>query len=365
MIPLVDLAPQHAAIADEVARGWARVVEKGAFILGAEVARFEGAYAGFVGTRHCIGVANGTDALELALRAMGIGAGDEVILPTNSFVATAEAVRRAGATPVLTDVHPDTYLVSPEQVAERMRPRTRAIVAVHLYGQVAPVEAILPLVRDDLALLEDAAQAHGATRNGVAAGCFGLAAATSFYPGKNLGAYGDAGAVLTDSAVIDDAVRRLRDHGSTAKYHHEDLGFNSRLDALQAVVLLAKLRHLDAWNEERRRVAARYDMLLSDLEEVTRPHVLPGNDHVWHLYVVRVPGREEVVAKLNEAGIGAGIHYPVPIHLQGAFRDLGHRRGDFPVAERAAQEILSLPIYPGINEAQQERVVDELRKAIR
>lgn len=364
-IPLVDLRLQHLAIAQQVEEGWAGVLERSSFVLGEEVARFEEAFAAYCGVGECVGVANGTDALELVLRAVGLGARDEVILPTNSFVATAEAVRRAGAKPVLVDVDPRTYLIDPECVAERLGAHTRAIIPVHLYGQVAPVSALHDMIGDRVSLVEDAAQAQGATHNGVSAGALGFAAATSFYPGKNLGAYGDAGAVLTSVPHLADTVRQASNHGSASKYEHPVLGFNSRLDTLQAVVLLAKLAHLSGWNEQRREAAARYDELLADLNEVVPPSVLPGNEHVWHLYVVRVPRRDEIMRRLGAAGIHAGIHYPVPIHLLGGFADLGHRRGDFPNAERAAEEILSLPMYPGITEPQQERVVAELRRALR
>ena len=364
-IPLVDLAAAHTAIAAEVAAGWERVVARSAYVLGAEVAEFEAAFAGFSGVAHCIGVANGTDALELALRALRIGAGDEVIVPANTFVATALAVARAGATPVLVDVDPDTLLVDPGAVEAAVSTRTRVVMPVHLFGQVAPMEALEPVAAAAGAdIVEDAAQAHGATRHGAGAGTFGVAAATSFYPGKNLGAYGDGGAVLTSSDEVADRVRALRNYGSDRKYHHPQAGFNSRLDTLQAVVLSAKLARLAAGNAARRAAAARYDDLLDDLEEVTRPVTLPGNEHVFHLYVTRVPRRDEVLAHLGRAGIGAGVHYPVPVHLQGAMAPLGYKRGAFPVTEAAADEILSLPLFPEITPAQQERVVDELRKAL-
>ncbi len=352
-------------IADEVARGFARVIERTAFVLGAEVAEFEAAFARFSGVAHCVGVANGTDALELALRAGGVGPGDEVILPANTFVATALAVTRAGATPALVDCDPVHLLIDPAAVGARLGPRTRALLPVHLYGQMAPLEQLQAIARRaGLVLVEDAAQAQGATRHGIGAGALGLAAGTSFYPGKNLGAYGDAGAVLTASAEVAGSVRALRNYGSEIKYSHAERGFNSRLDTLQAVVLLAKLPHLAAWNGARREGAQRYDELLAELPRVTRPATLPGNEHVWHLYVVRVPGRDRVLERFAVAGISAGIHYPTPIHLLGAFAHLGHRRGDFPVAERAADEVLSLPLFPGITAAQQERVVDELRRAL-
>jgi dTDP-4-amino-4,6-dideoxygalactose transaminase len=361
-IPLVDLRAQHRAIADEVQLGFARVFERTAFILGDEVAAFEAAFARFSDIEHCIGVANGTDALELALRAAGVGGGDEVIVPTNSFIASALAVARAGATPVLADCDPVHHLISPEDVTRRLGPRTKAIIPVHLYGQMAPVELLG--APPGVLVIEDAAQAHGARRHGRVAGSVGLVAATSFYPGKNLGAYGDGGAVLTSSDTIAARVRALRNYGSEVKYDHSELGFNSRLDTLQAVVLSAKLARLAEWNAARQRAAERYDALFADVAGVTRPATLPGNEHVWHLYVIRVPRRDAVLRALNAAAIGAGVHYPVSIHLQGAFRHLGHRRGDFPAAEAAAAEILSLPIYPEITPSQQERVVAAVRAAL-
>jgi dTDP-4-amino-4,6-dideoxygalactose transaminase len=364
-VPLVDLKRQHEEVAADIERGFARVCADTAFVLGAEVDAFEREFARFSGVAHCVGVANGTDALELALRALDVSPGDEVILPTNSFIATALAVVRAGATPVLVDCDPVHLLVDPAAVRAALGPRTRVVMPVHLYGQIAPMEELAALARGAGAVLvEDAAQAQGATRHGTGAGGFGAAAGTSFYPGKNLGAYGDAGAVLTRSAEIDARVRALRNYGSTVKYHHPERGFNSRLDALQAVVLRAKLARLAAWNADRRAAAARYDALLADVDGVARPATLPGNEHVWHLYVVRVARRDRVLERLNAVGIGAGIHYPLPIHLHGAFEHLGHRAGAFPVAEAAAAEVLSLPIFPGVTAAEQERVVDALRAAL-
>lgn len=365
MIPLVDLGRQHEEIADEVRAGWDRVVGRAAFVLGDEVRAFEAAFASFAGVRDCVGVGSGTDAIELALRACGVGPGDEVVVPANTFAATALAVVRCGARPVLVDIEPDSYLVDADRVRERLGPRTRAIVPVHLYGQLARLEALVELAAEaGLAVVEDAAQCHGARRHGRHAGHLGAAAATSFYPSKNLGAYGDAGAVLTRSDDLARRLRALRNWGGDSKYEHRETGFNSRLDTLQAVVLHAKLRRLERWNEDRRAAAARYGERLAELPEVTPPTVLDGNEHVWHLYVIRVPDRDAVVAALNADGIGAGIHYPVPIHLQGAFADLGHREGDFPAAEATARSIVSLPIYPGITEAQQECVVDSLRRAL-
>ena len=365
-VPFVDLAAQHGEVAAEVAAGFERVMATTSFVLGEEVAAFEAEFATFSGAPHCVALANGTDALELALRALGVGAGDEVVLPANSFIATAEAVVRAGATPVLVDCDPVHHLIDVAGAADRVGPRTRAIIPVHLYGQQAPVEELAPVTAAaGAALLEDAAQAQGATRHGRPIGSLADAAATSFYPGKNLGAYGDGGAVVTGSEPVARQVRLLGNHGSTTKYRHDHVGFNSRLDTLQAVVLSAKLRRLAAWNAARRRAAQRYDDLLASLEGIAVPATLPGNEHVFHLFVVRVAeDRDGVVRRLAEAGVGAGVHYPVPIHLQGAFRHLGHATGDFPAAEKAAGEVLSLPMFPHITPVQQERVASALRAAL-
>ena len=365
-IPLVDLSLQHAEVAEEVEEGFAQVLSAGDFIGGKAVSAFEQEYADFIGARSCIGVGNGTDAIEMALRAAGVGHGDEVVVPANTFIATAEAVVRTGARPVFVDVDDHALLIDPTAVERALTERTRAVVPVDLYGQVAPFELLPAVVADrGITVVEDGAQSQGATRHGRSAGTFGDIAATSFYPGKNLGAYGDAGAVLTDDDTLAERVRLLGAHGSPAKYQHTQFGFNSRLDTLQAVVLRAKLRRLCEWNEQRRRAATAYDELLADVHEVRTPATLPGNEHVWHLYVVRVARRDEVLRQLQAEGIGAGVHYPVPVHLTPAMADLASAQGTFPVAERAAREILSLPMFPGITRAQQERVVDVLLSAVR
>lgn len=363
-VPLVDLRSQHLEIAAALAPRLARIFERGNFILGEEVAEFERAFAEFSGSAHCVGVANGTDALELALRAVDIGPGDEVVLPANTFIATALAVMRAGATPVLVDCDDDYGLLDVAAAAAAVTSRTRAWLPVHLYGQIAPMEAIAR-VAGNLHVIADAAQAQGARRHGQPIGSYGVMAATSFYPGKNLGAYGDAGAVLTSSAALADRMRALRNYGSTVKYHHPEVGFNSRLDTLQAVVLLEKLARLNRWNEARRVAATRYDALLASVDDVRLPRTADGNEHVFHLYVIRIPRRDDVLSRLQRAGVGAGIHYPVPVHLQGACASLGYRRGAFPHAEAQAETMLSLPLYPQITEAQQAFVVTELVKALR
>jgi dTDP-4-amino-4,6-dideoxygalactose transaminase len=364
-IPLVDLRQAHAEVADEIDKSLRSVIEATSFINGPDVAAFEDEYAEFGGIAHCVGVANGTDAIELALRAVRVPAGGHVILPANTFVATAEAVVRAGGRPVLADVDPDCLLMDPSSLAEALGPDSAAVIPVHLYGQMAPMGAICELAgRYQAVVVEDAAQAQGALQLGRAPGSLGIAAATSFYPGKNLGAYGDAGAVLTESAEVASNVRLLRDHGSASKYEHVGLGFNSRLDSLQAAVLRVKLRRLADWNERRRRAAALYDELLAGIDGLILPKQAVGNDHVWHLYVIRVPRRDEVFSLLQELGIQAGIHYPVPLHLQPAFRHLGYRPGDFPVTEAAAASIISLPLHPHITPGQQDRVAEAIRKAM-
>jgi len=365
-IPLVDLAAQHAEVADEVNAGLAEVFESTAFVGGPAVNQFERAYAEFIGVAHCVGVGNGTDGLELALRAVGVRPGGEVIMPANTFIATAEAASRIGAVPVLVDVDSDYLLIDPSKVAAAMTRRTQAIVPVHLFGQTAFVEQLQTLaIEAGVPIVEDAAQAHGARRHDRSAGSLGLVAATSFYPGKNLGAAGDAGAVTTDDPDIATWVRLLGSHGSPSKYVHQIVGVNSRLDTVQAVVLRAKLARLAKWNELRREAAARYAELLADLPRVRVPASAPGNEDVWHLYVVRTPERDRVLARLNEAGVGAGIHYPTPIHLTPAYTHLGLSAGSFPEAEQAASEILSLPLYPHLTFEQQEYVADSLAAAVR
>jgi dTDP-4-amino-4,6-dideoxygalactose transaminase len=368
-IPLVDLAAAHAEVAAEVEAGMARVLAACAFVGGPDVGHFEREFAKFSGVAHCVGVANGTDAIELALRALGLPAGGGVVMPANTFVATAEAVVRAGGRPVFADVDEEFLLLDPQRAAQALAGpvEVAALVPVHLNGQLAPMGALAALAQArDVFLVEDAAQCQGATQDGRGPGSWGPngIAGTSFYPGKNLGAYGDAGAVLTGDATHDLVLRELRDHGSSRKYTHTRLGFNSRLDTIQAVVLRAKLRRLADWNHARRAAAARYDALLADVDGVRLPRTAPGNTHVWHLYAVRVPERDKVLALLNEAGVGAGVHYPVPVHLQPAFRELGYAKGDFPVTERAAEEILTLPLFPQLTAAQQERVARTLTEAL-
>ncbi|MCW2540873.1 MAG: erythromycin biosynthesis sensory transduction protein eryC1 [Frankiales bacterium] len=362
-IPLVDLGLQHRRVADEVREGFDRVLANTSFILGPEAETFERAYAEYCGVAHCVGVGNGTDAIELALRACDIGPGDEVIAPANTFVATAGAIARTGATLKLVDCD-ENFLIDANQIGAAITARTKAIVPVHLYGQLAPVAAVRAAAPDTV-IIEDAAQSQGAKQGGARSGSLGLVAATSFYPGKNLGAYGDAGGVTTSDDHIHERLLRLRNHGGIRKYEHLEVGVNSRLDGLQGVVLAAKLKVLDDWNAERRAAAANYAELIGANDDVRLPQEVPGNEHVWHLYVVRVPRRDAVLSSLNAAGIGAGIHYPAPVHQLPAFAHLGYGAGSFPISESLAGEILSLPIFPGITNAQQERVVHELVTALK
>jgi len=362
----VDLAAQHAEVSAEVLDAMDRVMHDCSFIGGAEVQAFEDAWARYCGLAHMVGVSSGTDALELALRAIGVGSGDEVVVPVNSFIASAGAVARIGARPIFIDCDPTHFLIDPTQLASVITRRTRVVMPVHLYGQIAPMDELTAAVSTTgVLLLEDAAQAHGASQTGRRAGSWGIAATYSFYPGKNLGAYGDAGAVGTNSEQIAESIEALRNHGSRARYEHPMMGFNCRLDTLQAVVLNAKLARLDQWNSTRRLAASRYDRMLADVPAVVRPSQRHGNEHVWHLYVVRVPERDRVLSALNASGIPAAIHYPTPLHLTGAFADLNYGPGDFPVAEKAAGEILSLPMHPHLSETQQERVVEALAATLR
>ncbi len=364
-IPLVDLGWQHQVIQPRLFDRLSAIMDDTAFIRGPAVADFEDAFARFIGVEHCVGVGNGTDAIELALRALGVGPGDEVIVPAHTFIASVLGVSRAGARPVLVDCDEENMLIDPARVEDAMTARTRALLPVHLYGNVAPMGTLTELAcNHGLFVVEDAAQAHGATLAGARAGSFGACGCFSFYPGKNLGAYGDAGGVVAHEDATAERLRVLGNVGSESKYRHPVQGMNSRLDSLQAAVLALKLEYLERWNDMRRQAAGRYGEMLAGLDQVTLPAAAPGVDPVWHLYVIRVPDRDAVLARLHEKGIFAGVHYPIPVHLQGAYDEAGYRPGDFPVAERAARTVLSLPIYPGISPEQQERVVEGLRSAL-
>ena len=363
-IPLVDLKAQYQALKPDIDAAIARVIENTSFILGPEVRAFEDAFAAYCHAQHAVGVSSGTAAIELVLRALGIGPGDEVITTPFTFIATAEAISMAGATPVFADVDPLTFNLNPDQAETAITPRTRAILPVHLYGQPAAMDRLAPVARRyDLVLIEDAAQAHGAALHGRRAGSLGHAACFSFYPGKNLGCYGDGGAVVTDDPSLAGRVRKLRDHGRSSKYVHDELGFGQRLDALQAAILSAKLPYLNEANQARRRLARRYGELLADTDLVL-PAEPPGVQAVFHLYVVRTSRRDEIVATLRSQGIEAGVHYPLPLHLQPAYGFLGYTRGSFPVAEAAAEQVLSLPLFPEMTIEQQDCVVQVIKHAI-
>lgn len=363
-VPFVDLKEQYNAIRDELEPALHEVFRDSAFILGKYVARFEQEFSAYCNVRHAIGVNSGTDAITLTLKALGLGPGDEVITAANTFVATVEAISHAGCKPVLVDVLPDTYNMDPNKLEEKITQKTKAIIPVHLYGQPADLDAIIQIARRyNLFVIEDAAQAHGALYKGRRVGSLGNAACFSFYPSKNLGAYGDGGAVVTNDETLALKIRQLRDHGSIQKYQHELIGYNSRLDALQAVALSIKLKHLDQWNAMRQRNAHWYTELLSKIPGIAAPKALQDAQHVYHLYVIRLErgDRNRLQEHLKAHGVETGIHYPQPVHLTKAFAYLGYREGDFPVAEQCARSILSLPMYPELRAEQIEYVASEVR----
>jgi dTDP-4-amino-4,6-dideoxygalactose transaminase len=360
-VPFVDLAAQYETIAAEINESTSKVIREGDFILGRDVRLFEEEFAAFCGAQYGVGVDSGTSALELVLRAYDIGPGDEVITAANSFIATALAISNAGATPVLVDVDPTTYLIDVTSIENAITPQTKAIIPVHLYGQPAPMDLIQRLGgKHGLVVIEDACQAHGALYRGKRAGSLGHAAAFSFYPGKNLGAYGDGGMIVTNDSNIAKRVEMLRNYGQKEKYHHLFRGYNRRLDTLQAAVLRVKLRYLDSWNTARRHNAELYGRCLGGIP-VALPACATGTQSVWHLYVIRTEHRDMLREHLVSQGINASVHYPIPIHLQPAYQDLGYKRGDFPVTESHAERILSLPMYAELRADQIECVAHEIR----
>lgn len=363
MIPFVDLKAQYQSIKGEVDAAIQRVLDNTSFILGREVEAFEEAFAGYVGARFCVGVSNGTAAVQLAVMACGIGAGDEVIVPANTFFASAEGVSTAGASPVFVDADPISYAIDVAKIEAAITERTRAIMPVHLYGQSADLDPILELAkRHNLFVIEDAAQAHGALYKERRVGSFGHAASFSFYPGKNLGAYGEGGAVMTNDEEVARRLRLLRDHGSERKYHHDIIGYNFRLEGIQGAVLSVKLKHLDGWNDLRREHAVLYDELLHE-SGLALPREMDYARHIYHLYVVQAAERDALQKSLTAAGVQTGIHYPIPIHLQPAYAFLGHREGDFPEAERQARSVLSLPMFPELTREQIEQVAQAIHAA--
>jgi len=364
-VPFVDLTRQCSSIRPELDSAIARILDQGTFSAGPSVAAFEAEFARYCGVRHCVAVNSGTSALHLALIAAGVRPGDEVITVPFTFIATAWAISYVGAKPVFVDIEPDTCTMDAEKIERAIGPKTRAILPVHLYGQTANLGPMVELCkRYELALIEDAAQAHGAEYKHLRAGSFGHIGCFSFYPTKNLGACGEAGAITTNDEAMARRLRHLRDHAQIVKYTHEELGYNYRMDEMQGAVLEVKLRHLDQWNVARAQIAQRYKANLSQTP-VSLPLEAPERRHVWHLFVVRSSRREQLLHRLSHAGIGTGLHYPVPLHLQPAYADLGHRPGDFPVAERVAGECLSLPMFPGLTESEIDRVCDVMGSALR
>ncbi|MCX5845246.1 MAG: DegT/DnrJ/EryC1/StrS family aminotransferase [Deltaproteobacteria bacterium] len=368
-VPFLDLKAQYKTIKNEIHEAINEVMENTAFAGGPFVAKFEQEFATFCNCKHAIGVGNGTDALWLSLIALGIGPGDEVITVPNTFIATAEAITYCGAQPVFVDIDPKTYNMDPNKLEDCLKkrlsptltPRPKAIIPVHLFGQPADMDPIMSIARKHgLYVIEDACQAHGAEYKGNKAGSIGNTGCFSFYPGKNLGAYGEAGAVVTNDDSLAEKMRIFRDHGQAKKYYHSMIGWNARMDGIQGAVLSVKLKYLPKWNEARRKHAQEYDKLLSPLHGIIKPHVADYAKHVYHIYAVRIKERDRLMTSLSEKGISCGIHYPVPIHLQDAYRFLGLGQGSFPVAEKCASEFVSLPMYPELTSDQVTYVVNTL-----
>lgn len=365
-VPFLDLTTQYSAIKQEIDFAMQDVCSRASFILGPQVEQFEQDFANFVGSRYSVGLASGTDALRLAFEALSIGPGDEVIVPANTFVATAIGVMEAGARPVLVDIDPKTFLMDYSKLEEVRTDRTKAICPVHLYGRACDMDQVMSFAEKyNLAVVEDTAQAHGAKWGGKCTGTFGQIGCFSFYPGKNLGAYGDAGGLVTSNEQLFRQVRKLRNYGSEIKYQHPEKGMNSRLDSIQACVLSIKLKHLAEWNRKRWEAAQRYSALLSqNSADLVLPDLCSSDEHVFHLYVVQVNDRDKVVKGLAERGVSTVVHYPVPFHLQGGYTHLGYREGDFPVSEKMSQRILSLPLFPEITSEQIEYVSSTLLQVL-
>ena len=364
-VPFLDLKSHHLPMMTEINLAIQEVIESSAFAGGPFVAAFEQDFAAYCGVPYALGVGSGTEALWLSLLACGVGPGDEVITVPSTFMATAEAITYCGARPVFVDVDERTYTIDPEGLPGALTKKTKAIIPVHLFGQPADMDPIVEFARKcGLCVIEDACQAHGAEYKGRRVGTLGDTACFSFYPGKNLGAFGEAGAIVTVSAELQDRIRILRDHGQVRKYFHSFVGWNCRMDGIQGAVLRIKLRHLEAGNQRRRAHAAHYDAALNQVGGLLTPVQASWARHVYHVYAIRVSNRDEVIKCLADRGIGTGIHYPVPVHLQEAYRSLGYKRGDFPVAERCAAQFVSLPMYPELTEAHLETVIDGVRDAV-
>ena len=361
-VPFLELRQQYRSIKDEVNAGVQQVMDSCRFVLGENVNSFEKEFASFCGTEYAVGVANGTDALCLALLACGIGKGDEVITVPNTFIATTEAISQTGAEIVFLDVDPQTYNIDVSQIEEEINERTRAILPVHLFGQSADMNPIMKIARKyNLKVIEDACQAHGAEYKGKKVGSIGDAGCFSFYPSKNLGAFGDGGMVVSNGNEIAQKIKMLRDHGQIKKYEHLVEGYNSRLDEIQAAILRVKLKRLDEQNKLRRKNASIYNELLKDVDGVVTPFEAEYGKHVYHLYVIRIDRRDELQEYLKSKGIGTGLHYPIPLHLQKAYEYLGYKEGDFPVAEECTKQILSLPMFPELTQEEIEKVVSEIK----
>lgn len=365
-IPFLDLKAQYQSLSGEITEALQQVLDSTAFSGGSFVARFEEQFASFCQTRHAIGVGSGTEALWLALLALGVGPGDEVITVPNTFIATAEAISLCGATPVFVDVDEQSYTMNPALLPAAITSRTKAIIPVHLYGQMADMDPILDIAaQHKIFVIEDACQAHGAEYKGKRAGSLGDAGCFSFYPGKNLGAYGEAGGVVTDNRKLAEKIKMLRDHGQSEKYYHEVVGVNSRMDGFQGAILSVKLKYLASWNYARIRNAETYCRLLADAGAIALPARMGYAHHVYHIFAVRVAERKKFIAGMAEKGIACGIHYPVPLHLQKAYAGLGLKRGSFPVAERCADEVVSLPMYPELTVEQITYVAEAVRTTAR
>jgi len=365
-VPFVDLKEQYNEIKDDVLKGVATVFGHGGYILGPEAKQFEAEFAQYCGCEYAVGVNSGTDALYISCSALGIDEGDEVILPTHTFVATALCISYTGATPVFVDSEETTYNIDPKALEKAITPKTKAVIPVHIYGQPANMDEINAIAqKHGIKVIEDACQAHGALYKGKKAGSLGDIGCFSFYPTKNLGAFGDAGMLVTNDKAVFEAAQALRDYGRVGRYEHKVKGYNSRLDTVQGAVLSVKLKNLDRWSKMRQDVAAHYEQCLKDVEGVITPAIGAQRTHVFHLYVVRVKNRDKVMEALKEKGIGVLIHYPIPIHLQDAYQDLGGKKGDFPVAEQVADEIISLPMFPHMSQEQIEYVCEALKAAVK
>lgn len=364
-VPFLDLKAQYESLSTEIPEALRQVIDCTAFSGGPFVSRFEEQFASYCHTRYAVGVGSGTEALWLTLVGLGIGQGDEVITVPNTFIATAEAISLCGAKPVFVDIDEKSYTMNPDLLRAAITPRTKAVIPVHLYGQMADMEPILAVAaQQGIYVIEDACQAHGAEYKGKRAGSLGVAGCFSFYPGKNLGAYGEAGAVVTSDRSLCEKIRRLRDHGQSLKYYHDSVGVNSRMDGFQGAVLSVKLKYLASWNYARIRHAETYCRLMADFEGVVLPLKMDYAHHVYHIFSIRVARRDEFISSMSEKGINCGIHYPVPLHLQKAYQSLGLKRGDFPVAELCAEELISLPLYPELSSEQITYVADSVRQIL-